>query len=217
MENDSIKQYVKNINGYYVKDENAQESITEINTALESIYTKSEVNDLLSAKADTSTTLAGYGIQDAYTKGEIDDRFNLSTFETVSGASITASLGTNDTTVSSIQVAKNDDGSLAKIYGRVKVTLNNNSGSFYVSFPTSLRPESPITISTSVFSRILSIAGTENFTFTGVFVTSLTIATDGTVTSGSLTINTASTQVDLFFQPFLYFIKDFGDTPTPEE
>ena len=35
-----------------------------------STYTKTETDDLLNAKADKATTLAGYGIQDAYTKDE---------------------------------------------------------------------------------------------------------------------------------------------------
>ena len=35
-------------------------------------YTKSEVDTALSGKADTATTLSGYGITDAYTKTEVD-------------------------------------------------------------------------------------------------------------------------------------------------
>ena len=46
------KQYVSNINGYYVKDAEARES--------------------LNGKADTGTTLSDYGITDAYTKNDID-------------------------------------------------------------------------------------------------------------------------------------------------
>lgn len=36
------------------------------------VYTKSEVDNLLSGKADTATTLAGYGITNAYTKTQTD-------------------------------------------------------------------------------------------------------------------------------------------------
>src|SRR5690606_21502483 len=35
-------------------------------------YTKSEVTSLLGAKADKANTLAGYGIADAYTKAEVN-------------------------------------------------------------------------------------------------------------------------------------------------
>ena len=37
-----------------------------------SVYTKTETNSLLDAKADKATTIAGYGITDAYTKDEVD-------------------------------------------------------------------------------------------------------------------------------------------------
>ena len=37
-----------------------------------SVYTKTETDSLLDAKADKATTIAGYGITDAYTKDEVD-------------------------------------------------------------------------------------------------------------------------------------------------
>lgn len=40
------------------------------------VYTKSETDTLLSQKADTATTLDGYGITDAYTKTEADSKEN---------------------------------------------------------------------------------------------------------------------------------------------
>ncbi len=49
---------------------------TKANSA--DVYTKEEANDLLDAKAPKATTLAGYGIEDAYTKAEVD-----ATFETI--------------------------------------------------------------------------------------------------------------------------------------
>jgi len=39
-----------------------------------SIYTQSETDTLLGSKADVATTIAGYGITDAYTKTEIDSK-----------------------------------------------------------------------------------------------------------------------------------------------
>ena len=49
---------------------------TKANSA--DVYTKSEANELLEQKATKATTLAGYGITDAYTKAEVDE-----TFETI--------------------------------------------------------------------------------------------------------------------------------------
>ena len=39
------------------------------------IYNKTQIDQLLKSKADTATTLAGYGIKDAYTKTEVDTAF----------------------------------------------------------------------------------------------------------------------------------------------
>ncbi|MBQ7055932.1 MAG: hypothetical protein IJN91_03310 [Alphaproteobacteria bacterium] len=47
---------------------------TKANTA--DVYTKDEANNLLSGKADKATTLEGYGITDAYTKTETDQKFD---------------------------------------------------------------------------------------------------------------------------------------------
>lgn len=49
---------------------------TKANSA--DVYTKDEANSLLEQKAGKATTLAGYGITDAYTKEEVDE-----TFETI--------------------------------------------------------------------------------------------------------------------------------------
>lgn len=46
---------------------------TKANTA--DVYTKGEADELLEQKADKATTLAGYGITDAYTKEEVNDTF----------------------------------------------------------------------------------------------------------------------------------------------
>lgn len=49
---------------------------TKANSA--DVYTKGETDNLLNQKATKATTLAGYGITDAYTKAEVDE-----TFETI--------------------------------------------------------------------------------------------------------------------------------------
>ena len=204
MENDSIKQYVKNINGYYVKDEDARDDIQEINTALGNTYTKSEVNDLLGGKADTSTTLEGYNIQNAYTKTEIDERFTLSTFE--SPTNTTASIGT--ITTNNISTAKNVDGSIGKIYGTLNVeSIPENTSAITISMQTSFRPSSDITINCLVFSRQYG-----NSTGAMPNITSLTIATTGVVTF-SLALYATTTVAEFRILPCLLFITDFGDTP----
>ena len=49
---------------------------TEADTKLADYAKKADVNTALAGKADKATTLAGYGINDAYTKGEVDNALN---------------------------------------------------------------------------------------------------------------------------------------------
>ena len=139
---------------------------------------------------------------------EIFTFLNLNTFE--SATNITPSKGSLDSSNTSLHVAKNSDGSLAKIYGRVRTTFNSPTGTYNVSFNTSLRPTSAITINTMVFSRLPYASGVQ------VFMTDLTIGTNGTCTTGSVALDTYMGSGDFFFIPCLLFIKDFGDVPIPE-
>lgn len=139
---------------------------------------------------------------------EIFTFLNLNTFE--SATNITPSKGSLDSSSTNLHIAKNSDGSLAKIYGRVRTTFNNPTGTYNVSFKTSLRPSKAITINTMVWSRLPYSAGVQ------VFMTDLTIGTDGTCTTGSVALDTYMGSGDFFFIPCLLFIKDFGDVPIPE-
>ncbi len=69
------------LSNYYQKNETSGK--TEIQDALDGksdtghthddrYYTETELDDLLASKANTATTIAGYGITDAYTKTEVD-------------------------------------------------------------------------------------------------------------------------------------------------
>lgn len=59
-------------------EHSVQSSLEKADTALQThqslsdYYTKSDVSSLLNGKADKATTLAGYGITDAYTKNQVD-------------------------------------------------------------------------------------------------------------------------------------------------
>ena len=79
--------------------------------------------ELLSVKADKATTLAGYGITDAYTKEELNTKFidyvTLTTAQTVSGVKDFS----NGIKIGSIPVTKHSDGIL-EINGDLLVTGN---------------------------------------------------------------------------------------------
>lgn len=57
-------------------------------------YTKAQIDSSLSGKADTATTLAGYGITDAYTKAEADNKY-LTSHQDISGKENTSNKQTS--------------------------------------------------------------------------------------------------------------------------
>lgn len=55
----------------------ANSSTTLSGYGITDAYTKTQTDNLLKTKADSATTLAGYGITDAYTETEIDDKITI--------------------------------------------------------------------------------------------------------------------------------------------
>ena len=60
----------------YTKTETDSKLATKADAS--TVYTKTDVDDKLATKADKATTLAGYGITDAYTKEEVDEKIQSS-------------------------------------------------------------------------------------------------------------------------------------------
>ena len=57
-------------------DNKADKATTLAGYGIADAYSKGEVDNALNNKADKATTLAGYGIADAYSKGEVDNALN---------------------------------------------------------------------------------------------------------------------------------------------
>ena len=105
-----------------------------------------------------------------------------------------------------IKCAKNSDGSLAKIYGRIRLPVYNGECVVTTS-DTGLRPTTAITINGCAL-RIGKFNDRHE-----VYDVSYTINTNGTVTIaiGNSSSFTGGVDVELF--ACLLFIKDFGDNP----
>ena len=162
-----------------------------------------DVGNLANLTTQTQTSLVG-AVNEV--KALIEN-FNLSIFETPTNVTTTnGTLATN-----SLSLAKNTDGSLAKIYGALAISSITNT-SVTLSFQTSLRPEAQITINNAVFFRQYSTA---DYLKMVPNYTDLVIDTNG-LASCNILLYTGYTNADLYLLPFLYFIKDFGDTPTPQ-
>ena len=70
------------------------------------VYTKTDVDDKLATKADKATTLAGYGVTDAYTKEEVDEN-TVAKEQGVDNAGKVLGIG-EDGNVIPVEVASND-------------------------------------------------------------------------------------------------------------
>lgn len=109
-----------------------------------------------------------------------------------------------------ITCAKNESGTLAKIYGRIRLGASNNSTDITIP-DTGLRPESDITITGCCLNLGKKSTGHQ------IFLQDYTIHQNGTVTLS--TANNSSAYPDgrdIILLATMLVIKDFGDTPTPE-
>lgn len=130
--------------------------------------------------------------------------FNLTSFN-----NLNASLTNGTLSFSSLKIAKNSDGSLAKIYGSVLITGQTTTATVTTS-DTGLRPESDITINGCAICERYSSNGTS------VYAQDYVLHTNGTITFEVYGHPTDGFQSYLQFIACLVFVKDFGDAPTPQ-
>lgn len=162
--------------------------------------------------ASTAQSTASSALAKA-TQNEADiANFNLSIFEPVDNDDIVCPNGTLNKSTTSITVARNTDGSLAKVYGQIRVDFSNYTGTLPVSFPSSLRPSTDITIQCACQARITDNPGQ----YANSSGQSITIRTNGTIEVQPRTVNPNFIRADYYLLPCLYWIKDFGDVPLPE-
>ena len=131
------------------------------------------------------------------------NKFNLTSITKYTGNQMTPNTGSIDY-LSELTVACNSDGSICKIYGTIYAT-RTTAGSMIITIAnTNLRPTEAITISPASISYY-------NPT-NAVIGESIDIATNGTITLQlfmGANVNSRHT-----FIPCLYFLSNFGDTPS---
>lgn len=165
------------------------------------------------AHADSATNTAGQALSSATTAqtnaglaqtavATLASKFDLTPADlTVSCPQVTPSA-----TATSVKCAKNSDGSLCKIYGRIRLPSGYNGNCVCTTSDTGLRPSEAITIS----GAGLRIARTS--TGSNVFSVSYTINTNGTVTI-TVPNDSTFTSVDVELIACLIFVSNFGDNP----
>ena len=141
------------------------------------------------------------------------ENFNLSSFTSLDNTHISTTTGTIYQT-SSITIAKNSDGSLAKIYGAIFLNNATSTTATITISGSGLTPDSNISIINAGFTR--RYAG--NASGIDIYmpgVCDITIKTNGDIeiVTGIAVGSSPSTNVVIWLNPYLYFVKDFGDVP----
>ncbi len=135
----------------------------------------------------------------------IINNFNLTSYTTINQNDIVSNGGTlGDRT---IKVAKNSDGSLAKIYGVINLTAISGSNTITIH-NSGLNPANDIIINNAGILRI----GSTSYAPYSPSAVDITIKTNGDIEINPKNLEAGSTCQYMLF-PCLYFIKDFGDVP----
>lgn len=163
--------------------------------------------------ADSANTTAGQALSSATTANTNAGLAqtavaNLASKFDLTPASLTVSCPqvTPNASATNVTCAKNSDGSLCKIYGRIRLPSGYNGNCVCTTSDTGLRPSEAITIS----GAGLRIARTS--TGSSVFGLSYTINTNGTVTI-TVANDSSFASVDVELIACLIFVTNFGDTP----
>lgn len=170
----------------------------------------SAINEV-DAHTDSATTTAGQALASATTAqtnatNAVNAVSALASSFNLTPADLTASCPQVAGVTSTLKCAKNSDGSLAKIYGRVRIPAGYNGSCIITTSDTGLRPENAITINGAGFRIARTSTGSN------VYGLPYTINTNGTITI-DVANSTSFTSVDGELIACLIFVKDFGDTP----
>ena len=172
--------------------------------------TTTEKSNLVGAVNEIDTelgTVAGVASGASTTAGQaktkadgLETYFTMTTFNTLTATANNATIAW-----STVREAVNADGSLGKVYGAMVVTPTATSNS-YVTFASSFRPSSQITINAVAIKQ--RNAGDADKT---IFPVDVIFNTDGTIR-----INFEASEYNVPFRfifiPCLIFATDFGDT-----
>lgn len=168
---------------------------------------QSTANSALSTATSAQTTA-----NSALTKA--NDLANLLTF-TAFDDNITLSANTGEIYTNELHCATNSDGTVGKLYGRVRVRNVNSSATqdnkLRITGNTALRPTTAITI------NCLGISAKGTGSLVSATIGSpvdVNISTNGNI---EMVADIRDTSIEFLLFPCLLFMVDFGDTPTPPE
>lgn len=160
--------------------------------------------------AQSTATNAGTTATSAKTTADALATFvNVNQYNTLNP---TISSGTGNLNNVDMRIATNTDGTLAKIYGNIRVKFTSTGGGI-LTIPSSLRPTSNIVINGGLIFNLFSASG-DKIVDAGNM--SFTIKTNGDIEVSEMNSSywgSGAGAIKLTFINSLLFIKDFGDTP----
>ena len=164
--------------------------------------------DTANATANQANTTAGNAQTSANQALDLINNFNLTDFTNIAFNDITTNNGSVNNT-SHITIATNNDKTIGKIYGTVSINTTNHQGNnISLSFQTNLRPTEQITINNAILFRDIDSNNAQSISFDD-----LIINPNGLVQTSNHIMSNNSVQNAFFILPFLYWFKNFGDTP----
>lgn len=177
--------------------QNKTNLVNAINETVTNVTTAQQTANSATSTATTANTTANRAL------AEIAN-FNLTSFTDLTVTTTNGSIN-----ASNVKVAKNADGSLAKLYGSIYMTGMSSTATVTIS-DTGLRPEEDIIINGACLAERFTIGDQA-----ATFPQSYTIKTDGTVVISVFGHPNDATRNYIFLEACLLFIKQFGDTPIP--
>ena len=199
----NLSQYLGSDKPTYLGDYNTD--MQNIDRGIHEAFEKASANETHIGTLSNLETLTKENLVKAINELKTNlDNFNLTTYYNLSNITATGANITNN----SLKLAKNSDGSLAKIYGFLSFTTPSAGDVKFVIANSGLAPASDIVINCAGILKISDqVQGILN-----VSAIDITIKTNGTIEierAGWL----AGLNADIILLPCLYFIKDFGDVP----
>ena len=125
-------------------------------------------------------------------------------------ATVTVSGGTVGN-INDVYYALNAAGTLGKVYGRYRYTVNTTGASSITIAVPGLTTSSQFTIASGCYYNSV-----DSGMFNIINARDLTVNTDGTITIEIPSGQAVGSSITIWLPPCLYFFTDFGDQPSPE-
>ena len=183
------------------------------------VVAANEINAKVGNIANLETTVKTSAVAAINEIAGLISQLNLTTFkeytQSSSSSDLTVSSGATLTNTS-INIARDNSGSVFKFYGNAVITKNGTAGDMTITFKnTGLNPSSEFNINNAGIIIHRKTSSNDETANSKIYTADAKIKANGDI-EYKFTSCPANGQLRLFLFPCLYFAKNFGDAPTPE-